>query len=165
MRLFEKVKDRNALALATLRVAVGALFVIFGEYKVFGTEFTRHGGFEWWINHFLQDGAAYPIFTPVLRNFVLPHATSIAFIVAYGEFAIGLSLVSGLLVRSASAFGMLLMGLLLLSSNFPGKAAPLWQYFGASLDHSVLLLCFLSFTIGRSDEYLSLRKLLAYRRQ
>ena len=28
------------------------------------------------------------------------------------------------------------------SSNFPGLCAPPWEYFGASLDHSVLALCF-----------------------
>lgn len=165
MRLLEKVKDRNAFALAALRVAVGLLFVIFGEYKVFGTTFMRHGGFEWWINRFLQEGSAYPVFAPILRNLVLPHASTIAAIVAYGEFAIGLSLVTGILARSASAFGAVYMSLLLLSSNYPGKQAPLWEYFGASLDHSVLLLCFLSFIIGRSEEHLSLKKLFAHQRR
>jgi hypothetical protein len=33
------------------------------------------------------------------------------------------------------------------------------RYFGASLDHSVLAVCFLAFIIGRSDEYLSVRGL------
>jgi thiosulfate dehydrogenase [quinone] large subunit len=39
---------------------------------------------------------------------------------------------------------------LLFSSNYPGAQAPLWQYFGASLDHSVLGLCFAAFLIGDS---------------
>ena len=160
MRLFEKVKDRNAVALTTLRLAVGLLFVIFGEYKVFGTSFIWHGGFELWINRFLQDGAAYPFFVPILRKLVLPHTVAIAIIVAYGEFMIGISLVSGFFVKSASAFGALYMLVLLLSSNFPGKQVPFWEYFGASLDHSVLLLCFLSFIIGRSAGYPFIGKLL-----
>lgn len=153
--------DRNSLALAVLRIAVAILFLIFGEYKVFGTQFTLHGGFQWWINRFLQDGAAYPFFVPVLEHFVLPHATPIAFIVAYGELAIGLSLALGIWVRPASAFGLSYMLLLLFSSNFPGDHAPFWQYFGASLDHSVLALCFVSFIIGQSDQCLSLRKRLS----
>ena len=82
---------RNARALAFLRISVGILFLIFGQYKVFGTQFTLHGGFQFWINRFLQDGA-YPFMVPVLRGFVLPHATPIAFLVAYGELAIGLAL-------------------------------------------------------------------------
>src|SRR6185369_10237355 len=91
----------NARALAFLRISVGGLFMIFGQYKVFGTQFTLHGGFQFWINRFLQDGA-YPFMVPALRGFVLPHATPISFLVAYGELAIGVALTLGVLVRPAS---------------------------------------------------------------
>ena len=84
----------NSRALAGLRIAVGALFLIFAQYKVFGREFTSGGGFQHWINRFIEDGA-YPFMVPVLRNFVLPHAKSIAFLVAYGELMIGLSMTTG----------------------------------------------------------------------
>jgi uncharacterized membrane protein YphA (DoxX/SURF4 family) len=141
---------RNDYALASLRIGVGLLFFIFGEYKVFGTQFTLHGGFQFWINKFLE-GGAYPFMAPVLRGFVLPHATPIAFLVAYGEFAIGLGLLLGILVRPASAGGLLLMLTMLFSSDYPGAAAPFWQYFGASLSHFVFALCFAAFLIGRSD--------------
>ncbi len=30
-------RDRNAIVLAALRISVGTLFLIFGEYKVFAT--------------------------------------------------------------------------------------------------------------------------------
>jgi uncharacterized membrane protein YphA (DoxX/SURF4 family) len=147
---------RNAIALAGLRIAVGCLFLIFGQYKVFGTQFTLNGGFQWWIHKFLQDGAAYPFMAPILQKFVLPHATVIAFLVAYGEFAIGLALVLGMFTRFASGFGLIYMLALLFSSNYPGAQVPFWQYFGASLDHSVLALCFVAFIVGRSTEVLSL---------
>ena len=150
---------RNTAALAGLRMAVGCLFLIFGQYKVFGTQFTLHGGFAWWINRFLHDGSSYPFMVPVLQNFVLPHATFLAFLVAYGELAIGLALVLGIVVRTASAFGFVYMLSLLVSSNYPGAHVPLWQYFGTSLDHSVLASCFLAFVFSRSDEMLSIRKL------
>ncbi|HET9804443.1 MAG TPA: DoxX family membrane protein [Candidatus Acidoferrum sp.] len=150
--------DKNSLALAVLRISIGVLFLIFAQYKVFGTQFTLHGGFQFWINRFIEDGA-YPFMKPILKNFVLPHATPIAFLVAYGELAIGLSLVSGVLVRAASFFGLLFMLSLLFSANYPGPNAPLWQYFGASLEHSVLALCFLAFLIGRSTAVLSLSAL------
>jgi thiosulfate dehydrogenase [quinone] large subunit len=146
----------NARALAFLRISVGILFLIFAQYKVLGTQFTLHGGFQFWINRFLQDGA-YPFMVPVLRGLALPHATPIAFLVAYGELAIGLALLLGIWVRLASGFGLLFMLTLLFSSNYPGPHAPLWQYFGASLDHSVLALCFFSFLTGRSDAVWSLR--------
>jgi uncharacterized membrane protein YphA (DoxX/SURF4 family) len=146
----------NARAMAFLRISVGTLFLIFGQYKVFGRQFTLHGGFQFWINKFLEDGA-YPFMVPVLRGFVLPHGTAIAFLVAYGELAIGLALLTGVLARPASVFGLLYMLSLLFCSNYPGTNAPVWQYFGASLDHSVLALCFISFLIGDSSAAWSLR--------
>src|ERR1700741_3066693 len=156
MNLSPNAQLANAKALAFLRISVGCLFLIFGQYKVFGTQFTLRGGFQWWINNFLHDGAAYPFMVPIIKGFVLPHATAISFLVAYGELAIGLALVLGIWVRIASAFGLVYMLSLLFSSNYPGAHVRLWQYFGASLDHSVLALCFLAFIAGRSNQALSL---------
>src|SRR5579884_2018917 len=150
--------NRNSIALAALRIAVGCLFLIFAQYKVFGTQFTLHGGFQWWINQFLRQGSAYPKMVPILQNFVLVHATAISFVVAYAELAIGLALVLGIWVKGASACGFVYMLLLFFASNYPGDSAPLWQYFGASLDHSVLALCFLAFIAGKSDELFSVRR-------
>src|SRR6266567_3486478 len=150
---------RDAQALAVLRIGVGILFLIFGEYKVFGTQFTLHGGFQFWINKFLAEGGAYPFMAPVLRGFVLTHATAIAFLVAYGELAIGLALTLGILVRSASICGLIFMLTLLFSSDYPGSQATFWQYFGASLSHSVFALCFAAFLIGRADSVWSMKAL------
>jgi uncharacterized membrane protein YphA (DoxX/SURF4 family) len=149
--------DVNSRAMAVLRIGVGVLFLIFGEYKVFGTQFTLHGGFQFWIHKFLNEGGAYPFMAPVLRGFVLAHATAIAFLVAYGELAIGIALILGVLVRAASAGGLIFMLALLFSSDYPGAAAPFWQYFGASLSHSVLALCFAAFLLGRADTAWSVR--------
>jgi thiosulfate dehydrogenase [quinone] large subunit len=158
MALTSDTGTRNSYALALLRIGVGILFLIFGQYKVFGTTFTLHGGFQYWINKFLE-GGAYPFMAPILRGFVLPHATIIAFLVAYGELAIGLGLTLGLLVRSASFCGLLLMLTMLFSSDYPGAGAPFWQYFGASLSHSVFALCFAAFLLGRADSAWSVRVL------
>ena len=143
--------DRNTRALAVVRIAVGILFLIFGEYKVFGTQFILHGGFQYWINRFLE-GGVYPFMAPVLKNFVLAHATPIAFLVAYGELAIGNALVLGILVRWASIGGLVFMLTLIFSSDYPGPHAAFWQYFGASLSHSVFAVCFVAFLIGRPEE-------------
>jgi len=151
MRRHTDPKLKNARALAVLRIAVGLLFLIFAQYKVVGTQFTLHGGFEFWINRCLQEGGAYPFMAPVLRGFVLPNARLIAFLAAYGELAIGIALTLGIWVRRASAFGLLYMLTLLFSSNYPGAGAPFWQYFGASLDHSVLALCFVTFLLSDAD--------------
>jgi len=158
MTLTSNPSNGNSYALAFLRIGVGILFLIFGQYKVFGTTFTLHGGFQFWINKFLE-GGTYPFMAPILRGFVLPHATSIAFLVAYGELAIGLALVLGILVRSASFCGLIFMLTMLFSSDYPGAGAPFWQYFGASLSHSVFALCFAGFLIGRADEIWSIKTL------
>jgi uncharacterized membrane protein YphA (DoxX/SURF4 family) len=151
--------DRNARALALLRIAVGILFLIFSEYKVLGTQFTLGGGFQFWINRFIQHGA-YPSMLGILKNFVLPNGAAIAFLVAYGELCIGIALTAGILVRIASGFGLIFMLTLLFASNYPGPNAPFWQYFGASLDHSVLAICMAAFAIGDADQVLSVRPYL-----
>lgn len=148
--------ERNTRALAVLRIAVGGIFLIFAEYKVVGTKFELGGGFQYWINLFL-DGNAYPFMVPVLRDFVLPHATAIAYFAAYGELAIGLALSLGVLVRAASVCGLIYMLTLLFASNYPGPDAVFWQYFGASLDHSILALCFLAFALGDAEAFLSVK--------
>jgi thiosulfate dehydrogenase [quinone] large subunit len=157
--------DSNSRALAFLRIGVGFFFLIFGEYKVFGTQFTLHGGFQFWINKFLVEGGAYPFMAPVLRNFVLALATPIAFLVAYGELAIGIALVLGVMVRWASIGGLIFMLTLIFASDYPGAQAPFWQYFGASLSHSVFALCFVAFLFGRSEQAWSLSELRASRRR
>lgn len=147
---------RNSKVFAGLRIAVGCLFLIFAEYKVVGTKFTLGGGFQYWIHTFL-DGNAYPFMVPILQRFVLTHATAIAFLAAYGELAIGLALTLGVLVRAASVCGFIYMMTLLVSSNYPGPNAAFWQYFGASLDHSVLAMCFAAFALGCPDRVWSIK--------
>jgi thiosulfate dehydrogenase (quinone) large subunit len=156
---------RNDMALAVLRSSVGIIFIILGQYKVFGTGFTLGGGFQYWVKGFL-DGRAYPFMVPVLRDFVVPHAVPIAFLVAYGELAIGLALVIGVWVRQASLFGLVYMLALLFSANYPvasdypdGRLA-FWEYFGAACDHLVPALCFATFAFGRADRALSLASCL-----
>ncbi|HEY1892316.1 MAG TPA: DoxX family protein [Steroidobacteraceae bacterium] len=156
---------RNDVALAGLRLLLGAIFVIFGQYKVLGTGFTRGGGFQFWINGFLPD-RAYPFMVPVLKAFVLPHATAMAFLVAYGELAIGIALIVGVLIRAASTFGLIYMLLLLFSANYPvasdypGGQSAFWEYFGAASDHLFAVLCFATLTIGRSDRVLTLSRMI-----
>lgn len=148
--------DRNTRAIAWLRIAVGILFIVFGEYKVFGTRFIFGGGFQSWIELFLKEGSAYPFTVPVLRDVVLRHAVPFAVVVAYGELAIGLSLVFGVLVRAASICGFFYMLVLLFASNYPGPGAAFWEYFGAALNHLVLAFCFAAFLLGDPTRVLSI---------
>jgi thiosulfate dehydrogenase [quinone] large subunit len=152
----EAASAKNSAAIAVLRIGIGILFLIFGEYKVFGSAFVFGGGFQYWINRFLQDGA-YPFMVPVLHGFVLPHGRAISLLVAYGETAIGLSLTLGVLTRYASTAGLVYMLTLLFSANYPGAHAPFWQYFGASLEHLVPAICFGTFLLGDPEARFSVR--------
>jgi len=154
--------DRNDVALAFLRIFVGFLFITFGQYKIFRTQFIYGGGFESYINGFIAHGA-YPFMVPVLNNFVLAHHIAVAYLVSYGEMAIGLGLVLGILVRTASVFGCVFMLAMLFSSNYPGANVPLWRYFGASLQTNVLGMCFAACVIGESDRVLSVWRYLRKR--
>jgi len=149
-------KDSNATALAFLRIAVGLFFTVFGEYKVFGTQFTLHGGFAHYIDGFIQNGA-FPFMVPILHGILAHFATPMAFMVAYGELLIGISLVTGILSRLASFFGFALMMAMWMSGGYPGPHAAFWMYWGASLDWSVFTACFLAFMLGRPDDRWSLR--------
>ena len=148
----------NATAIAFLRIAVGCFFFVFGQYKVFGTAFTLHGGFEGYVNGMLQGGSTYPFMVPILQNVILAHPHVVAFMVAYGELLIGLSLIFGVLSRLASFFGFVLMGLMWLSAGYPGPHVDLWRYWGASLDWSVFALCFVAMIIGHPEERWSLSR-------
>jgi len=45
------------------------------------------------------------------------------------------------------------------SSDYPGAGAPFWQYFGASLSHSVFAICFAAFLVGSADSVWSVKVL------
>jgi uncharacterized membrane protein YphA (DoxX/SURF4 family) len=132
--------DEQSKALAFLRISIGLLFLIFAEYKLTSTKFIW-GGMAQYISQFLNEGS-YPFLRPFLKNIILPHAVLFGAVVATSELLIAISLLTGVLVRWASAGGLTMMLLFLLSSNYPGPEAQFWQFFGASLDHSVLAICF-----------------------
>ncbi len=140
---------QQAKALAFLRIAIGLLFLIFAQYKLTSTQFIHHG-MATYVGHFVQNGC-YPFMRPFLKNIIVPHAVFFGAVVAVTELLIALSLITGVLVRWASLGGLIMMLLYLFSANYPGSQAPAWEYLGASLDHNVLALCFLTFLIGKPD--------------
>lgn len=146
----DRAQAIGAKTIAAVRIATGIIFLFFAEYKIAGPAWT-YGGFEGWIHQFVDEGTAVGFYKMFLVKFVLVHPVLCARIVAWGELAIGLSLVLGLLVRPASVGGMILMIALALSTWYaPGHGAPLWKYFGANLDHIPLLFLFVIFYATRA---------------
>ena len=142
----------GAKTIAAVRIATGIIFLFFAEYKIASSAFA-YGGFEGWIHQFVDEGTAVGFYKVFLVKFVLVHPVLCARLVAWGELAIGLSLVLGLLVRPASVGGAILMIALALSTWYaPGHGAPLWKYFGANLDHIPLLLLLAIFYASRAGD-------------
>jgi len=146
--------EQQSKALAFLRISIGIIFLIFAEYKLTSTRFIRIGMAQY-INQFLNEGS-YPFIRPFLRNIVLPHSVFFGTIVSISELLIALSFITGVLVRWASVGGLTMMLVLLFSSNYPGPNAPFWEFFGASLEHSVLALCFIALLIAPSNQHWAL---------
>jgi uncharacterized membrane protein YphA (DoxX/SURF4 family) len=133
--------------LAVIRIAVACFFLLFGQYKIFGPEFS-HGGFQQYLQSYTQ-GSAVSIYQPILANLVLPHAEFFGYLVGAAELSIGICLFLGFAVRPASVAGALHMVSLTLATWWgPGHGVPVWRYFGAELDHLSLLFLFIIFFVG-----------------
>jgi uncharacterized membrane protein YphA (DoxX/SURF4 family) len=139
-------KNASALprTIALVRIFTSVFFLLFGQYKIFGSSFS-HGGFQQYLQGFVQTGAVR-FYATFLNNFVLPEAVFFGYVVGVVELFIGLSLLLGKWVRIASVLGALHMLSLTLATWWePGHGVPLWRYFGAELDHLPLLFLFLIF--------------------
>lgn len=138
-------------ALAAVRIATAVFFLLFGEYKVFGSAFA-HGGFQEYLQGWLQQGVV-GLYRPVLADLVLPHAVFFGYFVGVVELFIGICLLLGLWVRVASVVGALHMISLTLATWWePGHGVPVWRYFGAELDHLPLLFLFLIFYVADAGQ-------------
>jgi thiosulfate dehydrogenase [quinone] large subunit len=136
--------------LVIARIVTGAFFLLFGEYKVFGSAFA-HAGFSHYLEGYIQQ-TALSFYRPVLSHIVLPHVVFFGYLVGVVELFIGICLIFGICVRTASVLGMLHMISLTLATWWePGHGAPFWQYFGAELDHLPLLLLFMIFCSAGSN--------------
>ena len=137
--------NRQARALAFLRIAVGLLFLIFAQYKLTSTRFIW-GGMASYISRFIDHGC-YPFMRHFLKDIILPHAVFFGYVVGVVELLIGISFLLGLWVRPASVLAILfLLNMLLATWWEPGHGVPIWRYVGAELDHlPLLLLCIIFF--------------------
>ena len=145
-------------ALLVARVGVGIFFIVFGEYKVFGSEFARTG-FTHYLEGFIQQ-TAVGFYRPVLSHVILPHVVFFGYLVGVVELFIGVSLILGVFVRVASVIGMLHMVSLTLATWWgPGHGVPVWRYFGSELDHVPLLFLFMIFfSAGPTGWWLTARR-------
>src|SRR5215469_1912761 len=137
--------------IAVVRIFTSVFFLLFGQYKLFGSGFA-HGGFQQYLQGFIQEGAV-SFYQPILADLILPHAVFFGYAVGAVEMFIGISLLLGFWVRIASVLGMLHMLSLTLATWWqPGHDVPFWRYFGAELDHLPMLFLFVIFFVSDAGQ-------------
>ena len=147
LRQMPETSRALAGTIALTRIATSVFFLLFGEYKLFGSGFA-HGGFQDYLRGYI-DSSAVSLYRPILSGLVLPHAVGLGYLVGAAEMFIGLSLLLGLWVRPACVLGVLHMLSLTLATWWEvGHHVPVWRYFGAELDHLPLLLLFVIFYVA-----------------
>jgi uncharacterized membrane protein YphA (DoxX/SURF4 family) len=128
-------------AIAFARIVTGAIYFCEGFGKITGP--FVNGGFAKSASK--MAAAGYPFWRPILERFVVPHSTPFAWAVAVAETLIGLSLLSGLLVRWASIGGFAMMVVIGLGIAWPVAGAPWHGYVTAWLLQAAYAMLFLIF--------------------
>jgi len=100
-----------SVAWLAVRVWIGIMWFQAGWSKVFGAEnpsFLHNNGAA--VAGFAGHGtAAYSWWASIMHSFVVPNASWIAVLVAFGELAIGLGLIVGFLTRTAAVASLFLL--------------------------------------------------------
>jgi thiosulfate dehydrogenase [quinone] large subunit len=107
----------SAWTLAPLRLFLGITFIYAGIQKLTDPQFFRPSAAGYIGKQIIAFAHGSPLHD-FLINVASPHAILFGQLVAYGEIAIGLGALLGLLLRPAAFFGMLLSILFFLSASF-----------------------------------------------
>jgi len=126
---------------ALVRMATGVLFIAMGYGKLTGP--FVHGGFAKSAEQLAREG--WPFWGSLLHSVVLPRAEIFGWVVAVGEFAVGMGLLLGFLTRIAAVGGsLLLLSILLGQSYVPGSTWDHWITAGLTTKFALLLLLLIS---------------------
>jgi thiosulfate dehydrogenase [quinone] large subunit len=113
----KRAPSRSSCVLLPLRLFLGITFIYAGVQKLTDPQFFQPGA----AGYIGKQLIAYAHTSP-LRDFLLqsaaPHALLFGLLVAYGEIAIGLGTLIGLLLRPAAFFGVLLSLIFFLSISW-----------------------------------------------
>lgn len=107
----------TARMLAPLRLFLGITFVYAGIQKLIDPQFFSPDAVGYIGRQITAFAAGSPI-RALLLNLALPHAALFGSLVAWGELAIGIGALLGLLLRPAAFFGALLSMLFFLSASW-----------------------------------------------
>lgn len=102
---FRNKKTTHLWPITMLRIYTGVFFLYFGFGKIKRGNFAE--GMEGFLN--MQLDNTFGFFRPFIESVVLPNKAVFAFLVAWGELAIGLALILGLATRWASIAGAIMV--------------------------------------------------------
>ncbi|MGB5624426.1 MAG: DoxX family protein [Woeseiaceae bacterium] len=102
---FRRKKSVHLWPITLLRVYTGVFFLYYGFGKLRNPEFAD--GLAQFVTSQLENSAAF--IRPFLESVVLPNKGLFAFLVTWGELAIGIALIMGLATRWASIAGALMV--------------------------------------------------------
>ena len=149
-------KGSSSYTMSVARIAVGIMFLFFGQYKILHSDFA-HGGYQKYVSEYEQQSAV-GFYKPFPR-LTLRHPVFSGYAVGVAELLIGFSMVLGLGVRVFSIAGALFMLNLTLCTWWrvaPGSAY--WRYFGNELDNIPLMFLFIVFFAHSAGQTIGLDK-------
>jgi len=148
-QVLQGVLARGALVL--LRIQLGVVFLVAGIPKIRGDFTPRLTGFL--QNMALEKG--HPFYQEFVRSVVLPHASTFAILISWGEVLTGLALVLGLATRFAAATAFFLV-----VNYMFAKGAWFWTPSSNDAADAAIALALLIGAAGRTcgvDEFLAKR--------
>jgi thiosulfate dehydrogenase (quinone) large subunit len=136
----EKARRLSEWILLPLRLFLGVTFVYAGIQKLTDPQYFNHTAPGYIGKQILGFAFGSPIHN-FLIYFVVPHATFFGALVAFGELAIGIGTLLGLLLRPAAFFGLLLSLMFFLSASW--RIFP--YFYGADI---VFVFCWITMLIA-----------------
>ncbi len=136
----EKARRLSGWILLPLRLFLGVTFVYAGIQKLTDPQYFNHTAPGYIGKQILGFAFGSPIHN-FLVYFVVPHATFFGALVAFGELAIGIGILLGLLLRPAAFFGLLLSLMFFLSASW--RVFP--YFYGADI---VFVFCWITMLIA-----------------
>ncbi|OIJ21455.1 Crp/Fnr family transcriptional regulator [Anaerobacillus alkalidiazotrophicus] len=96
--------------LTVLRIYLGWKWLTAGWGKITGEPFNAAGYLNGSVNNPVMSGESlvYPNYVAFLENVAIPNADLFSFMVAWGEFLVGLGLILGVLTTAAAFFGVVM---------------------------------------------------------
>jgi thiosulfate dehydrogenase [quinone] large subunit len=143
--------------LSLVRILVGIQFLLVAWPKVAGGRFLSKGGRDF-ADQLLHGASQDPLawHRAFITGFVVPHAHFFSYLVAFGEMAIAISLITGCLVRVSSCFGAFHNANIYLALAYAAG--------GATLNYNrLLILLHIIFVCSSAGRVLGIDGLLAKR--